>query len=292
MAVAATAGAGWQARLELGFEAKAGETRLLRTAHEGPLRVQKPFALVQRDGSPGPCAAIVLHPPGGIVGGDRLEIDVAVAKDASALVTTPGATRFYRSLGDRLGEQAIQARVAAGASLEWLPQETLFFEGTRARTATRFDLEPGARLIAWEIAVFGRPASGEGFERGEVATSFEIHRDGAPLWLDRGHWNAGSAVFDAAWGLRGGSCVGALVCVGGGDETLATLRTGLETAQAARAGTAAPLDAGCTELGDVVVCRALGHSSREILDLFADLWQGVRPELLGGALAPLRIWAT
>lgn len=282
---AAASREGWQARLELGFEANGVGSRLVRNAHAGPLRVQKPFDLVQRDGTPGPCAAIVLHPPGGIVGGDRLELEVEVQQGASALVTTPGATRFYRSLGDRVGEQSTRARVAAGASLEWLPQETLFFDGTRASLSTRFDLEGDARLVAWEIAVFGRPASGERFERGEAATSLEIHRDDAPLWIDRATWAGGDPAFGAAWGMRGASCVGTLVCVGAGPEVLAALRHGLESTQGGNS-------AGCTALGDVVLCRALGDSSREVLDLFTKLWQGVRPMMLGAGLDPPRIWAT
>ena len=106
-----------------------------------------------------------------------------------------------------------------------------------------------------------------------------------PLWIDRATWAGGDPAFGAAWGMRGASCVGTLACVGAGAEGLAALRCGLESTQRGNS-------AGCTTLGDVVLCRALGDSSREILDLFTKLWQGVRPTMLGAGLDPPRIWAT
>jgi len=271
---------GWEATLELGFERVGGATTLVRRRHRGPLRVQRPF----HPDPAGPCQVIVLHPPGGIVGGDRLFLDVAVGERAEALITTPGAAKFYRSLGPT-ARQETTLRVESAGLLEWLPQETLLFDGARARIETRVELAAGARFLGWEIMGLGLPASNRAFERGACHTHWQIWREAEPLWIDRAHLCGGDERLEAEWGLAGHSVAASLVFVGGGPSCLDVVRDQL---------TEQPFDgrAAATRLGEVLVCRALAHSTRHVLDLFSAVRNRLRCDVLGAPASTPRIWAT
>ncbi len=145
--------AGWKASLDLTFF-PSGERTGFSCRHFGPLRVQKPF---YPEG--GTCHVYLLHPPGGIVGGDELAIRAEARAGASALATTPAAGKFYRSAGP-LATQDQLLRVASGGALEWLPQESIVYPGARGVSRTRVELEAGAAFLGWEIVSFGLPASG------------------------------------------------------------------------------------------------------------------------------------
>ena len=183
-----TAACGWRAHLQLRFAARtapenrggqgghAARTVLLEKRHEGPMLVQRPF---YPEGE-AVCHVYLLHPPGGVVGGDILQLDVRVESSAHTLITMPGATKFYRSAGPQatLGQHF---SLDDGARLEWLPQDTILFPGARARTETRFDLHGSARLTGWETLCLGRPVMHEAFDRGELVSRFAVYRDGQPL---------------------------------------------------------------------------------------------------------------
>ena len=165
----------WQASLTLGLEKTARGTVLRRCQHRGPLYVQKPFY------PEGPELAhlYLLHPPGGMVSGDDLQIQVNTGTDAQALVTTPGAGRVYRARPDRrLQQQRIQLRVGANSMLEWLPLENIIFPDARTDLSIDIELSEGASVIAWEITCFGLPASDQAFDCGEVSQQFQLIREG------------------------------------------------------------------------------------------------------------------
>jgi len=171
----------WPARLALIASRDAEATRV-HARHDGPLRLLK---TLYPEGS-AVAHAVLVHPPGGLVGGDRLDIDIDVQPGAHLLVTTPAATRFYRSNAGEAA-QVVQARVAAGARLEWLPQETLAYPACDARNEVRLSLAPGASLFATEVLGLGLPAAGEPYERGRLLQHLEI----TGQWLDRGRLDAG-----------------------------------------------------------------------------------------------------
>src|SRR6185369_4219301 len=125
----------------------------------------------------------VLHPPGGIVSGDQLDFDVRVGVGARALVTTPSATKIYRSDGRRAAQRT-RLSVARGAALEWLPQETIIFDGARVDLQTTVSLEEGAVFIGWDVQCLGRPAIAERFTSGECKSGLEISRAGRLLFLE------------------------------------------------------------------------------------------------------------
>lgn len=267
---------GWQARLRLGFEARERRTVLTERMRQGPLAVQRPF---YPEGDV--CHVYLLHPPGGVVGGDMLDIEVQVAAGARALLTTPGATKFYRSAGLR-ARQTQRIVVEPGASLEWLPQENIFFAGAEAALDTRVELHGDARLALWEVQCLGRPAVCESFERGHIDSRLAIVRDGKPLVLDRLRVRPDNR---ARLSLMAGLAVGGTLLLShAGEREIEACRDML---------LASGTDyTGATLLEDVLVVRYLGNSTEKARRLFSDIWQTLRPTTIGRAPSTPRIWAT
>lgn len=265
---------GWQARLELGFAHRHGKTVLAERRHSGPLTVQRPF---YPEGEV--CHLYILHPPGGVVAGDCLAISVAAASGSTALVTTPAAGKFYRSDGE-LARQQVVLTVAAGAALEWLPQETIVYEGARVATGVRLELAAGARFIGWEILAFGRPAANEGFSLGEVAMNWQIFRAGQLFYRERLLIDA--QAFAAQWGLQGQSACGTLFAYPATVQQLAAVQ--------ALIGDSA--GQGVTLIDDVLICRALDNRADRLRDFFQQVWRVLRPAVLGREACAPRIWAT
>ena len=225
------AGGGWQARLELQFQAGEARTRLAHRRHHGPLLVQRIFHPEPRSGegvlTAEPCHVYVLHPPGGVVSGDELQIEVEVQRHAHALLTTPAAGKFYRRAqhggggrgeGDNAGGERRVARLTqtlrvAGGVLEWLPQENIFYPESAVQLRTRVHLDAGARFIGWEIGCLGLPASQASLGAGAVRQSFELWQGAAPLLLER--LNIERACLQARWGFGRahaafGTCAGVI----------------------------------------------------------------------------------
>jgi urease accessory protein len=267
---------GWQAELHLrfGIAASSTQTRLLERRHRGPLVVQRPF---HPEGDP--CHAYIVHPPGGVVGGDELRIDVEVGGGAHALITTPAATKFYRCDG-RVSSQAQELR-AAGAALEWLPQENIFYRGAEVRAATRVHMDCATRFIGWDIACLGLPARGEKFDAGTLALDFELYRDCAPVYLDHLRLAGAGAARTAVWGFAGREAVGTLLAAPATGAAVDAVR------EVIGAGFAA-----ATLVDGVLVLRALAAQAHEIRQLFIAAWQRLRPAIIGRAASPPRIWST
>lgn len=269
----------WRATLGLEFERREERSVLARRRHAGPLLVQK--ALYPE--GPGTCHVILLHPPAGIAGGDCLEIDVAAGPGAHALLTTPGATRWYRSTGATALQHCV-LRVGAGSALEWLPQGSIVFDAALADARTEIVLEPDARFIGWDIACFGRTASGERFLHGRYRSELRATVAGKPAWIDRMIADGGSRFFESRAGL-GGMPVYATLLATGGDTDATTLSRLRETSP--RGGSL-----GVTRAGRLIVARWLGHSTEAAQSCFTDLWRILRPAVIGRAAAVPRIWNT
>ena len=264
----------WKAKLELGFADKYGKTVLAHRSHYGPLMVQRPF---YPEG--GVCHVYVLHPPGGIVAGDHLSLGVSAEEHSHALITTPAAGKFYRSPGEQ-AVQSVSINVAEGAALEWLPQETIIYQGAQLRSAIKVELAAGARFIAWEILSLGRPACGENFEHGFADMNWQIYCEDQPLFLERLRLDA--RAFSASWGLRGLSACGTLFASPAGAESLAAVQQLI--------GDAA--DRGVTLIDNMLVCRALDSRSDRLRGFFEQVWAIVRPDTVQRKACAPRIWAT
>ncbi|NEX19224.1 urease accessory protein UreD [Thiorhodococcus mannitoliphagus] len=268
---------GWEANLALRFARRGSRTSLVERRHRGPLKVQRPF---YPEGDV--CHLYLLHPPGGLVGGDRLHIKVEVEEGAAAMLTTPGAAKFYRSLGPS-AEQHQVLRISDRASLEWLPQENILFPGANALLSTQIDLSATARFIGWEISCLGLPANRQRFESGRADLQLRIDRDGEPLLWDRLRVQ-GADDLDGSSSLRGMPVVGTLIATGADEETLQLARSA-----------ATPDDRtllGITRIDDLLVARALGQTTDQVRAKLTAIWASIRPALLGRPATPPRIWAT
>ena len=273
---------GWQARLQLGFQRRDQRTVLRQWTHQGPLQVQRPF---YPEGET-VCHVAILHPPGGVVGGDELRLDAQLDPNAHALLTTPAAGKFYRSAGP-VARQTQRLTVGPGAALEWLPQENIVYNGARLHTLTRVDLQGDARLLSWEILCLGRPAAGEKWIAGECRQMLEIWRDGEPLYLEPGYLMGGDPVLKAAWGLQGQPVTATLLS--------APVLPGM--VDAVRAGWTAMTVGGedvvaVTAIDGVLIGRYLGPSAACARHLFILAWSLLRPLLLNRPPCPSRFWTT
>ncbi len=280
---------GWCARLELGFEAGSERTVLRHRRHAGPLRVQRPF---YPEGNP--CHTYLLHPPGGVVGGDRLDIEVAVESGAHALLTTPAAAKFYRSAGP-VARQRQSLRVAAGGTLEWLPALNIVHRGARVELRNRFELAPDARLLAWDLLGLGRPGSGDKFESGCCDTSLQVTVDRRPLLVERLRTEGGDPMLKAAWGLQGRGYLATLIAAPATPQTLVALRGGLRSMPDGAFGcTLLPMPG--HRLGHPVtgllVCRWLAAAGEALWESMIEAWALLRPLVLGREPCPPRIWST
>jgi urease accessory protein len=270
---------GWRGQLSLEFERRAERTVLALRRHSGPIVVQK--ALYPEGDAV--CHGIVLHPPGGYVGGDRIGLRVRVGDEAHALLTTPGAGKWYRSAGAGAG-QTLQFEIGSGAVLEWLPQGNIVFNGAIASAAARIEVAPGGTYLGWDIVCLGRTAAGERFGEGRLLLNTQVQRAGVPLWIERGRIDGGSRLLESPAGLGGEPVHGTLMAVS--DKAEASLVTACREVQSASGR------AGVTRLPGLLLARYLGPRADDAHDYFARLWQLLRPALVGRQASPPRIWRT
>ncbi|MCW8885649.1 MAG: urease accessory protein UreD [Motiliproteus sp.] len=282
----------WLASIELGFEQRAERTALPILKHLGPLRVQRPFY------PEGPvCHVYLLHPPGGLVSGDQLRIEAHLEAGCEALITTPSAGKIYK--GDSCSvsqQQQVQLTVAESATLEWLPQETILYNGALGQSQTRIDLQSDSRFIGWEIICLGRPASDIEFTQGCFLQDMAIYRDELPLLLERQHLQAGSDLANQRWGLNGKGVIGNLYAVGFEQEPVAligSLREFIEQYLSEDQNNDLPVP--CVSVTwrlGVLAIRYLGEDAEQARNCFSGLWQLLRPALTGRDAEIPRIWLT
>jgi urease accessory protein len=284
---------GWTAELNLELALRADCTRVTKVSHVGPLRIQRPF-YPEADGT---SHLIILHPPGGVVGGDELKLSSVLHEGAHGLVTTPAATKIYRTLGpsSQLRQEFL---VGPGALLEWLPQETIAFAGAKADIRTKVRLAAGAKFIGWELLCLGRPAAGETFERGRLVQRLELWQGDRPLYLDRLDLCANTPVLQAKWGLLAHPVVATMILAGGPSSLSPLIReclgqlSGDPPGDLAPGTAESPLRLSASDLEGATVVRYVGPSVPECWNAFIAIWQVVRP-LFSGTVATLpRIWNT
>ena len=266
----------WHAELELGYARFGDSTRPVLRRHLGPLRVQKHLYAE----GPEVCQHIIVHPPGGIAGGDRLDIRASVGRDAWAQITSPGAAKWYRAAGPAY--QQLELKVSAGATLEWVPQETIIFSAAQAELSTSIDLEGDARLFYWDVVALGRPASGERFDRGHFQAQLDIRRDGQLLWHERQRIVGDDGLLDSPVGLDGRPVFATLLVTGEIDNDL------LEKCRSLPNDVRGDL----TQLPGLLVARCLASEALLARSWMIDLWRLLRPALLGREALSPRIWST
>ena len=269
----------WQAKLDLSYSMQGGRT-LASYAHQGPLRV---LQSLYPEGD-AVCHQVLVHPPGGLVGGDQIQIDVRVGCGAHAFVTTPGATRFYRSAGPT-ASQHIRVVLEPNARLEWLPLETIAYSGCRAHNQLNLALAPGAQAMAWDVLVLGLPESGQPFEQGDFLQHMEVEG----VWLDRGQIHASDRrLLDGPVGLAGRRCLATLILASGDDWPTALIEQAQEKA---RAQTGQGIELGVTLAHPkVLVARVLSDQAEPARETLQAIWADWRALCWGLHPQPSRMW--
>jgi len=270
---------GWRGELALRFERRAERTVLAERRHFGPLVLQK---TLYPEGE-SICHGIVLHPPGGLVGGDELRLDAHLATESSVLLTTPGATKWYRSSGAQ-ARQTLRFTIEDGAALEWLPQPSILFDRASARSEVEIEIAGRGSYVGWELLCLGRTASGERFDRGCMMAGMRVTRAGHPLWIERAVIEGGARLLSSPAGLGGHPITGTLVAIS----------RKIDAALIAACRAVVPIDGRCgiTRLPGLLLARYLGDRSEPGQDYFVRLWHVLRPALLGRAAVNPRIWRT
>ena len=265
----------WHASLQLDY-ALESERSVARYLHNGPLRI---LQSLYPEGD-AVCHNVLVHPPSGLVGGDTLDMHVTVAPGAHGLVTTPGATRFYRSDAG-LATQQVHARVEDSARLEWLPLEAIAYNGCDGLNRAVFDLAPGAEMMTWDITALGLPAANLPFAQGRFRQHLEIPGPNGPIWLERGTLEAtDTRLMDSPLGLAGQRCMATLVFAAG--SAIAPERSERALACARDLLEASPLrmTAGATSPHkQVIVLRVLSHVTEPAMQLLRQVWAAWRHEM-------------
>lgn len=273
----------WHASLQLDYTLE-GTRTVARHGHNGPLRI---LQSLYPEGD-AVCHNVLVHPPGGLVGGDTLDISATVGPGAHGLVTTPGATRFYRSTGER-ALQRTHLTLAEGARLEWLPLEALCYNACNAENHLTLNLAPGAECMGWDVTALGLPHAGQPFETGR----FVQHIEAPGRWLERGVIDAADhRLLESPLGLAGQRCMASLFFVVGTPLERARRDTALDAARAVMDAHALKASAGATSPnGQVLVVRALAPQVEPAMQLLQQVRAAWRAALWQLCAEPPRIWS-
>jgi urease accessory protein len=274
----------WLARLRADYR-REGARCVVSHAHEGPLRLLKSL-YPEGDAI---CHSVLVHPPSGLVGGDTLDIGLTLDPGAHALVTTPGATRFYRSPTGALATQRLHARLGEDSRLEWLPLEAIAYPGCEGLNEARFELAPSAELFAWDITALGLPGAGQPYAAGR----FQQHLEIPGVWLERGLLDASDALLmDGELGLAGHRCLGTLVFASGTAIARERREQALDAVRALIEADPLRASAGATAAQDgVLIVRALGPVVEPVALLLRRCWATWRQVLWGLDGTAPRLWA-
>jgi urease accessory protein len=274
----------WHAKLYLDYQLETGRT-VARHSHTGPLRI---LQSLYPEGDT-ICHNVLVHPPGGLVGGDTLDVAVNVAPGAHGLLTTPGATRFYRSEGAP-ALQHTSINLATDARMEWLPLEAIAYSGCQAENRLTVKLAPGAEMLGWDLTALGLPLASKPFESGQFCQHLEL----PGVWLERANIKAfDDLLLNSPLGLAGHRCFATLFFITGSKLQRQRRQDALDTARQVIQGHPLCATAGATSPdGQVVLLRVLAPVVEPAMDLLRRVWLAWRGQLWQiGATSP-RIWST
>ena len=273
----------WNATLSLDYSLQASKT-VAHFRHNGPLRI---LQSLYPEGD-AVCHNVLVHPPGGLVGGDTLDIAVTAAAGSHGLITTPGATRFYQSLGETALQRA-HIRLAAGARAEWLPMEALCYSGCLAENHLTLDLAPGAEMMGWDITALGLPSAGQPFVQGSFCQHIEL----PGVWLERARIRADDLLLlDSPLGMAGQRCIATLFFATGSKLERQRRQQALDlTRQVMEAHPLSPSAGATSPDAQVVVLRVLAPLVEPAMGLLRQVWKAWRQHFWGKAAPSPRIWS-
>ena len=287
----------WHGKLNLAYKYHHGTTKLTKTQNQAPLRIQRPFYPEGKQ----VCHSVILHTAGGVVGGDKLSFDLHLQERSQALITTAAAAKIYRSK-QMQARQSIEIKVEENACLEWLPQETIVFNGADYRQDLRVDLDSNASWIGWDITRFGRSARGEKFLQGEYRNYTEVWQNNQPLWIDRQYLPGNEKVFYSPHGLWGQPVVGSLIYLGQpvSEEIVEQIRElwdrlSLQELDLQKIPHSPTLSlphsqTGVTRLENGVLCRYRGDRVTQVRNWFISVWHLLRVHFMNRGECLPRVW--
>ncbi len=262
----------WQAKLFLHFAMRHNKTVLTDRYQYGPLTVQRPFY------PEGDCCHIyLLHPPGGIVGGDNIQIKLNLAKKSHVLVTMPGATKFYKTAGDwaRLHHELT---LDSDTILEWLPPDNIIFNAARAYLCGHYRLAKRAKLFGWESLQLGRDLANAPFIQGELDNQLNIQISQHEGLYERLRLSGGQQTLLNHFTISA-TCFAYPATI----DMLIVVRQVLIDF---------PSPGGATLLDGMLVIRLLSSDNQQVQSMLYLIWSVLRPLWIGIAPCPPRIWQT
>ncbi len=273
----------WHAQLALDYCVEAERT-VARHTHSGPLRILQSL-YPEGDAI---CHNVLVHPPGGLVGGDTLDITVQAQSGAHGLITTPGATRFYRSDGPP-ARQSTRLQLDPGARLEWLPLENICYSGCNAENHLSLDLAPGAELMGWDITALGLPHANQPFVQGSLRQHIAL----PGIWLERSTLDASDTrLLNSPAGMDGFRGMATLFFVSGTPLSRERRQLALDSVRAGISQNALAPTAGATSPhAQVVVVRVLAPVVEPVMDLLRTLRNTWRAQLWAKTPSSPRIWS-
>jgi urease accessory protein len=274
----------WKAKLALDFIEQEGRSYLAKREHTGPLVIQKtlhPEGLAV-------CHGIIVHPPGGVAGGDDLTLEVNLNNGAHALLTTPGAGKWYKANG-QFASQHLNFELKNGACLEWLPQENILFNGAKVRFSANINLDAEANYASWDILCFGRQAQHEVWQTGSLQQHLQIRRAGKLIWNEQSFLVPSSPLMYSIACLNGNAVSASFVIAAG-----VVPQHLLTTCKAVQPKLALDMQAkyGITALPDIFSARYVGQSAQSARQYFEALWHILRPWYARREVTRPRIWNT
>ena len=279
---------GWQGHLQLTYRHNQGKTQAIQHQGTAPLKVQRSFYPEDE----AICHNTILHTAGGMVGGDRIGIDIDLQPQSRAVITTAAAGKIYGTNGTLASQQIVQ-NISDNAYLEWVPQETIIFNHAIFHQHLRVNLAPTGSWLGWEINRFGRTARGERFTDGEWRSATEVHRQGKAVWIDRQMLN-GDGMVDSPHSLARHPIIGSLAWIGSGVSNLSTanfhdLSKDLVIEARSLFG-GEPSKIGVTRLTEGLLCRYRGDSTAEVRQWFTAVWHLLRHSCFQSPPIHLRVW--
>ena len=270
----------WQGILELDYQKIGNSTQLVKAYTQAPLKIQRSFYPEGKD----ICHSIILHTAGGMVGGDRLSQTINLQPETQVLLTTPAASKIYRSSGET-AQNTINIEIQEQAYLEFIPREIIIFNGAIFSQNLRVNLDPNACYLGWEITRFGRTARGEIFNQGQWKSCTEIWQNGCPVWIDRQGFIANEEILNSPHGLGGKPVIATLTWVGQpvSEDIVKNIRQLWSQRETSS-------QAGVTQLISGLLCRYRGNSTQEVINWFTDVWQLLRQNYTGKSIVKPRVW--
>lgn len=267
----------WLGKLELNFALRKGRSVLTKHVHSGPFFVQRSFYSNDDKMSP---HVYLLHPPGGLVGGDQLILSVQLEFNSQALITTPGSTKFYRTNG-RFASQKHIFKLSNDSILEWLPQSSIFFSKTKAKISTVFELSKGARMISFDMLCFGNCNQTTIMTPEEIDIYLYISLPDSIGFRDRLKMNALNYLNK----LNGFRMIASLFAFPVDKILLNQVRELIIPINNIQIG-------GATLLDELLVVKLLSNDNQRLKNSLYRIWSAIRPNIIGKKAVVPRIWFT